>query len=268
MDSDGSGVSLNLKPTVTKEMLPKEVTVQATMYVQVTYGTQTYTFPLKSYTFTKRWESAFLQINKYVDNHVLTWAGPSRTLLAKDDPNAPANSVYTSTVHVVVTNPSQNPLYNVVVRDALPPELGVVTSTISNNGVYDPVNHSITWSYTNFTALQQVNPGQTLEFTFQVYVRQKPGFCANPSLVPNPNTYVIPPLYNGGGIAGADNANNCQRPYDDPYKVTNGIQINDVTASGYMRPNFGGPQVVFDYTPRADESDIWRSGPWSASGRP
>lgn len=200
-DQNGSGVSLNLKPTVTKDQLPKQVQVKATMYVQVTYGTTTYTFPLKDYTFTKRWESAFLQINKYVDNHVLTWAGPSRTLLAKDDPNAPADSVYTSTVHVVVTNPSQNSLYNVVVRDALPPELGVVTGTISNNGVYDPVNHSITWSYTNFAALNQVNPGQTLEFTFQVYVRQKPGFCANPGLVPTPNTYIIPPLYGPGGIA-------------------------------------------------------------------
>lgn len=259
VDSDGSGVSLNLKPTVTKDQLPKEVTVQATMYVQVAYGTTTYTFPLKSYTFTKRWESAFLQITKYVDNHVLTWAGPNRTLLARDDTNAPKGSVYTSTVHVVVTNPSQNPLYNVVVRDALPPELGVVTSSISGNGVYDPVNHSITWSYTNFTDLQQVNPGQTLEFTFQVYVRQKPGFCADPSLAPN--TYIIPPLYGGQGIASQAGANDCQRPYDDPYKVTNGLRINDVTASGYLQPNFGGPQVVFDYTPKADESDIWAVRP-------
>ena len=260
-DSDGSGVSLNLKPTVTKDQLPKEVTVQATMYVEVRYGTNTYTFPLKSYTFTKRWESAFLQITKYVDNHVLTWAGPSRTLAARDDSNAPAGSVYTSTVHVVVTNPSQNPLYNVVVRDALPPELGVVTSSISNNGVYSPVNHSITWSYTNFAQLAQVNPGQTLEFTFQVYVRQKPGFCADPSLVPNPNTYIIPPLYGGQGIASRAGANDCRRPYDDPYRVTNGIRINDVTASGYLQPNFGGPQVVFDYTPSADESDIWAVRP-------
>lgn len=262
-DKNGSGVSLNLKPTVTKDQLPKEVTVRATMYVQVTYGTTPYpyTFPLKDYTFTKRWESAFLQINKYVDNHVLTWAGPSRTLKANDDPSAPKDSVYTSTVHVVVTNPSQNPLYNVVVRDALPPELGVVTSSISNNGVYDPVNHSITWSYTNFNQLAQVDPGQTLEFTFQVYVRQKPGFCADPGLVPTPNTYVIPPLYDGQGIATQAGANDCQRPYDDPYKVTNGLRINDVTASGYLQPNFGGPQVVFDYTPKADESDIWAVRP-------
>jgi uncharacterized repeat protein (TIGR01451 family) len=260
-DTNGSGVSLNLKPTVTKDQLPKEVTVRATMYVRVAYGTTTYTFPLKSYTFTKRWESAFLRITKYVDNHVLTWAGPSRTLAARDDSNVQAGSVYTSTVHVVVTNPSQNPLYNVVVRDALPPELGVVTSSISNNGVYDPVNHSITWSYTNFTQLAQVNPGQTLEFTFQVYVRQKPGFCANPDLVPNPNTYIIPPLYGVQGIATEPGANDCGRPYDDPYRVTNGIRINDVTASGYLQPNFGGPQVVFDYTPSADESDIWAVRP-------
>ncbi|MFX5245456.1 hypothetical protein ABTD35_22125, partial [Acinetobacter baumannii] len=42
---------------------------------------------------------------------------------------------------------------------------------------------------------------------------------------------------------------------------TNGLRINDVTASGYLQPNFGGPQVVFDYTPKADESDIWAVRP-------
>jgi hypothetical protein len=257
-DSDGSGVSLNLRPTVTREQLPKEVRVRATMYVEVRYGNQRYFFPLKNYTFTKRWESAFLRISKYVDNHVLTWFGPDRTLAAFDQTGITPGSVYTSTVHVVVSNPSQNPLYNVTVRDALPPELGVLTATINNSGTYDPVNHSITWSYTNFAALSRIDPGQTLEFTFQVYVRQKPGFCALPTLVRS--TYIIPPLYSGG-IGTEQDPDSCQRPYDDPYRVTNGIRVNDVTAAGFLAPNFGGPQVVFDYTPVADESDIWAVRP-------
>ncbi|WP_114313186.1 carboxypeptidase regulatory-like domain-containing protein [Thermus caldifontis] len=256
VDFNGSGVVLNLKPTVTLQDLPKEVQVKATMRVTVEYGDSIYTFDLKDYTFTKRWVGAYLTVNKYVDNHVLTWYGPDRTLSASSQT---FDGNYTSTVHIVVTNPSQSPMYNVTIRDALPPELGVVTSKITDNGTYDPVNHVVTWNYSQFAALQQVDPGETVEVTFQVYVRQKPGFCADPSLV-GPN-YVVPALYGAGGIASQAGANDCQRPYDDPYKVTNGLQINDVTASGFLQPNGQGPQLLFDYTPVADESDIWAVRP-------
>jgi len=256
IDSDGSGVVLNLKPTVTLQDLPKEVQVKATMRVSVEYGNSTYTFDLKDYTFTKRWVGAYLKVEKYVDNHVLTWYGPDRTLPASSNI---FTEEYTSKVHIKVTNPSQSPIYNVTIRDALPPELGVVTSSIDNNGTYDPANHVVTWNYSQFSALQVINPGQSVEVTFKVYVRQKPGFCANPSLV-GPS-YVVPALYGAAGIASQDNANDCQRPYDDPYRVVNGLRVNDVTAAGFLGQGGTGPQLVFDYTPVADESDIWAVRP-------
>lgn len=256
IDSDGSGVALNLKPTVTLQDLPKQVQIKATMRVSVVYGNSTYTFDLKDYTFTKQWVGAYLKVEKYVDNHVLTWYGPDRTLPPSSQN---FNGNYTSTVHIVVTNPSQSPMYNVTIRDALPPELGVVTSSISDNGTYDATNHVVTWNYSQFAALQQINPGGKVEVTFQVYVRQKPGFCADPSLVGS--NYVVPALYAGGGIASAPGANDCNRPYDDPYKVTNGLQMNDVTAAGFLKSGGQGPQLVFDYTPVADESDIWAVRP-------
>lgn len=256
VDSDGSGVVLNLKPTVRLEDLPKEVRVRATMRVSVRYGDNTYTFDLKDYTFTKRWVGAYLKVEKYVDNHVLTWYGPERTLPASSQT---FTEEYTSKVHIKVTNPSQSPIYNVTIRDALPPELGVVTGSIDNNGTYDPANHVVTWNYSQFSALQVINPGQSVEVTFKVYVRQKPGFCANPGLV-GPS-YVVPALYGNAGIASQNNANDCQRPYDDPYRVVNGLQVNDVTAAGFLGQGGTGPQLVFDYTPVADESDIWAVRP-------
>lgn len=251
IDSDGSGVALNLKPTVTLQDLPKQVQIKATMRVSVVYGNSTYTFDLKDYTFTKQWVGAYLTVEKYVDNHVLTWYGPDRTLPAS---STTFDANYTSTVHIKVTNPSQSPMYNVTIRDALPPELGVVTSSIDNNGTYDPSNHVVTWNYSQFTALQQMDPGESVEVTFQVYVRQKPGFCGDASLV-GPN-YVVPALYGAVGYGP-----NCTRPYDDPYKVTNGLAQNDVTASGFLGQGGTGTQLVFDYTPVADESDIWAVRP-------
>jgi hypothetical protein len=244
-DDDGSGVGLSPVTSVSLEDLPIEATVEATYFFAVTYGNEVYEFALKDYTFTKRWIGSFLEVDKYVDQHVLTWAGPDVTLGAADDPDVPSSD-YTSTVNVTVSNGGDATIYQITVRDGVPAELGVITDSISDGGTYDPVNHTVTWN--NVPELEALDPGEEFTLTFDVYARQKPGFCwtGDPTI-----NFVVPeqnPL---------DDAGDCITPYDDPYLVTNGAFPNSVTAAGFFEDDVTAEQLVFSYAPIADESDIW-----------
>jgi hypothetical protein len=244
-DDDGSGVGLSPVSSVSLEDLPVEATVQATYYFEVVYGNETYEFALKDYTFTKRWIGSFLEVDKYVDQHVLTWAGPDVTLGAADDPDVPSSD-YTSTVNVTVSNGGDATIYQITVRDGVPAELGVITDSISDGGTYDPVNHTVTWN--NVPELQALDPGDEFTLTFDVYARHKPGFCWDGGSTAN---FVVPeqnPL---------DDAGDCITPYDDPYLATNGAFPNSVTAAGFFEDDVTAEQLVFSYAPIADESDIW-----------
>lgn len=234
---------------VTLEDLPFEVDVTATYFHDVVYGPFTYSFPLKQYSVSKQWVGGYLTVDKYVDQHVLTWYGHdtdgSVTLDAWDE-SLITDDVFTSTVHVTVSNDSDSPIYNVAVRDAVPAELGVVTDSISNGGTYDESNHVVTWNFNNTPELQLIEVGESYTFSFDVYARHKPGYCWEGE---GDAAFVVQPLYPAG-----DTAADC---YPDPYQVTNGLQANSVTAAGFFENDVTGPQYVFSYSPVADESDIW-----------
>lgn len=236
-----TGVSLVPDDDVSLEDLPIEVDVEATYVAVFPYGNELYTFELKDYTFTKEWVGGFLTLDKEVDNHVLTWAGPDVTL---DAANASTASVdpWTSTVHVTVSNDSGSDIYNVTIRDAVPAELGVVESTISNGGTYDSQNHVVTWDFNSSPALQDVLQDEQVELEFDVYARQKPGYCWDSTDSAN---FDVQP----------DDPADC---YADPYAVTNGRASGSVTAAGFFEPDdVSGSQPVFEYRPEDDESDIW-----------
>src|SRR5690625_4699037 len=169
--SDGANFMAEIAPVagVTLEDLPIQVEIQATYFHDVTYGPFTYSFPLKQYTVSKQWVGGYLTVDKYVDQHVLTWYGHdtdgSVTLDASDE-TLITDDVFTSTVHVTVTNDSDSPIYNVAVRDAVPAELGVLTDTISNGGTYDISNHVVTWNFNNTPELQLIEVGESYTFSF------------------------------------------------------------------------------------------------------
>jgi hypothetical protein len=240
------------------EDLPISATVKATYVFVSEYGEQVatgtpnqYEFELKDYTFTKTWVGGYLEVDKFVDQHVLTWRGELVTL---EPTSVNYDDVYTSKVHVVVNNPSQSTMFNISVRDVVPAELGVVTSSISDGGTYDPVNHAVTWN--NVPALDALAPGDDpIVLTFDVYARHKPGYCWTPDAAFGDIPPLLPPPV---GTDGCD-------PYDDPYDVTNGQQYQDfsgntllgVTAAAQFVDDETQPQVVFYYEPQADESTIW-----------
>uniref|UniRef100_UPI00301DEB53 hypothetical protein n=1 Tax=Staphylococcus aureus TaxID=1280 RepID=UPI00301DEB53 len=91
---------------------------------------------------------------KTVDHHVLTWAGPEHhlnvlsdgrpknrqdyTLDAANDPAVAPGSVFTATYTITITNAGTAPAYNVTLADALPAEIGVLTTTANPAGAtYD-----------------------------------------------------------------------------------------------------------------------------------
>lgn len=249
IDRDGSGVSLNPVTGVQLEDLPIEVDVQATYYFTVTYGETTYEFALKDYTFTKQWVGGFLTVDKYVDQHVLTWSGSEITLASN---SATYDEEYTSKAHVTVTNDSNSDIYNVTVRDAVPAELGVVTDSISENGTYDAVNHVVTWNYTNTPSLENILVGDSVEFTFDVYARHKPGYCWTGE---DDGSFDVQPRESDPVTD--EEFTTCEFPYEDPYLTTNGAENNTVTAAGFFEDDITGEQLVFSYQPQADESDVW-----------
>lgn len=237
------------------EDLPISAKIEATYYYTAFYGTDgegqgVYSFPLKSYTVEKEWVGGFLEVDKYVDQHVLTWYGSAHTLVSHDQTGL-TDGNYFSTVHVTVSNPSDATIYNVAVRDSVPAELGVVTSTISNGGTYDPTNHAVTWNYTNVAELAVLAPDASLTFTFDVYARQKPGFCWDTAQ--STLGYVVQPGQSGAGTLNLDD----ELCYTDPYRVTNGQKYGSVNASGSFENAAGAAQHSFIYEPVDDESDIW-----------
>ena len=178
-DTDGSGVYLQPKSSVTASDLPISVRVRATLYVVVTYGSSEYTFALKDFTFTKTWTGAALAIEKSGPT-VIGWSGtdhsPNDVTLVQSGAGVPSGATYTYTITVrnLSTTETAN---NVVVTDLLPAELGFVSA--SAGGTYDPILHTVTWDYSTTPALTSIAPGGSVSVTVTVYARHKPGYVWN-----------------------------------------------------------------------------------------
>ncbi|HEX2864777.1 MAG TPA: hypothetical protein VHN99_09425, partial [Deinococcales bacterium] len=232
-----------------------------------------YWFALKDFTIHKTWIGSYLSIAKTIDHHVLTWAGPehhlafvadpahpevntlnnSHTLASSNDPAVAAGSVFTSTVTLTLKNQGNDPVYNVTLADALPAELGVITSTaVPSGATYDSNTHVITWNDQN-TGLPIFNtlaPGASITATFQVYLRQKPGFAMDPAAYQKALGYQVKPIILGGGR------------YPDPYAVVNGDKINDVTGTWFSGAPLGqgGWQAKVDFDGNLHSADAIVNG--------
>ncbi len=255
-----TNIGLQPNDDIGLEDLPISATVKATLVIVQPYGQRTYEFDLKDYTVTKTWIGSYLKIDKQIDHHVLTWYGPEHTL---DPANAvPANSVFTATVTLTATNEGNAPVYDVSIADQLPAELGVIESTLNPaGGTYDATNHAVTWNYQTAGAYEpkfkQLDPGESITVTFQIYVRQKPGFCVDPEDLAAAEFYAVPFMF------GYDNDG--EYCYEDPYFVVNGAQQRDVTASWFTgAPEAeGGFQAVVDFNGwyYEDQAIVWAVRP-------
>lgn len=315
-DTDGAA-DLVLRANATAEEFPLDACVRATYVARASFRNDnvSYDFDLKSYTFCKTFRREFLSLVKFADNHVLSWAGPRKgnrgnligqilePNVVRDGPvevgfndtlrafNHPPSSEdpFTSTIRIVVTNPSSGPIRNLVISDDLPAELGVVLTRIQPSGdfpTYDADNHTLTWDYRDpalAPLLDVLQPGEYIEFSYDVYARQKPGFQWTAPVRDGFNLgagfdqgwidYARAPMYpnynvNRAGnsvVIGAPFAPTPDNAYPDPYCVTNGDDFanvnnqigndNDVTVEfDFSLP--GAPRQVIDYDPIADESDI------------
>ncbi|ULR40937.1 PEGA domain-containing protein [Thermus sp. NEB1569] len=178
-DSDGSGISVKPKSSVTASDLPISVQVKATLVVQASYGESTYYFPLKDFTFTKTWTGAALAIEK-TGPSVIGWSGTSHnpndvTLIARGA-SVPSGATYTYTITVKNLSTTET-AQNVVITDPLPAELGFVSA--SSGGTYDAVLHQVTWDQTTTPSLTSIAPGGSVSVTVTVYARHKPGYVWN-----------------------------------------------------------------------------------------
>lgn len=280
-EADGP-IAIRPNPAATVQDLPIAATVRAIFMAEFQYGLETYEFPLKMYRFTKRWVGSFATIEKSVDNHVLTWAGPDffksanspeaenlKTLAATNQTNVvkASQDVFTTTVHLTVKNSGSEPIHHLTIRDAVPAELGVIADAngliVDANsgltGTYDPINHVVTfnWQRTGNNALTSLAAGMTQHVAFKVYARQKPGYCWNGAPTA---AYNVPPR-----AAVMTPFTDCA--YADPYRVVNGRLPNDVTVSYYMSDNFDettvigmenlSNQQIRDFTPVNANADIW-----------
>lgn len=178
-DTDGSGVYLQPKSSVSSSDLPISVRVKATLYVVVTYGSSEYTFALKDFTFTKTWTGAALAIEKSGPT-VIGWSGtdhsPNDVTLVQSEAGVPDGAKYTYTITVRNLSATETAT-NVVVTDLLPAELGFVSA--SDGGTYDPILHTVTWNYSTTPALTSIAPGGSVSVTVTVYARHKPGYVWN-----------------------------------------------------------------------------------------
>ena len=269
-DRDGS-VRIEPKDGLGLKDLPIQASVKVTLITKFKYGTTTYEFPLKDFTAQKRWIGSYLSISKSIDHHVLTWAGPEHhlnkvsgvdpsnfiggkndhTLAAKDDPAVAASSVFTATASLTVKNVGLDPVYNVTIADALPAELGVISSTVQPIGAtYDGSGHVVTWNWQNTPdpRFDKLMPNESINVTFQVYLRQKPGFAWDKDDLAKTATYQVKPVY--------------QAAYPDPYKVVNGAALEDVTGTWFTgaplssNPSTSGHQVKVDFNGSAFENDV------------
>ena len=204
----------------------------------------------------------FLEVDKIVDRRELAWAGPQTTLGASNvvSPLVRPDTVFTTTSTITVTNGSGAPVYGVALRDAVPAELGVFTSTIETStdggatwetdvASYDSLSHTITWDYNQDPGLSLVDVGDAVALRFQVYARHKPGSVWDGG---NTDLYGAPHVVRG------------DVPYGHPYCVTNGarsVLTNAITvnASGWEEEAQVGtpaPQQVWAYTPAGDASTV------------
>lgn len=264
-DQDGA-VKLVPNDNIKLEDLPIQATVRASLIVQVRFGNTTYNFALKDFLVTKHWHGSFLTIDKQVDHHVLTWAGPEhhlfqapkpnnlmdKTLAAKDDPAVTPASVFTATYSITVTNSGPEALYDITVADALPAEIGVITSTLDPAGAtYDAINHVVTWNWLAAAdaRFDKLESGESITTTIEVYVRQKPGFCMDPDDFAATRDFEVKPI-------GKD----IQRVpcYEDPYAVIDGKDPNDVTATFYTGAPLGkgGHQVKVDFAGQVNKDAV------------
>lgn len=256
VDRDGF-ISVVPNATVKLSDLPIQAKIKTYLIVQVTFGDQTYNFRLKDFTVNKRWQGSYLSIAKEVDHHVLTWAGPEHhlyevalpknlldhTLAAKDDPAVSSASVFTATYTINVTNEGSEALYDLTIADALPAELGVISSSLDPAGAtYDGINHVVTWNWLAVpdTRFEKLEPGQSISATIEVYLRQKPGFCMDTEDVTAAQSYQVAP------VGQAVNGTYC---YADPYALIDGKDADDVTATFYTGAALGdgGHQVKVDF---------------------
>ncbi|WP_460331343.1 carboxypeptidase regulatory-like domain-containing protein [Thermus oshimai] len=238
-DSDGQ-VTLHPKTPnegIAPQDLPFQVKVTATLVVEAQYGGQAYEFPLKSYSFTKRWGGTGVRITKS-GPRVIGWAGsnlgPNDVTLPKQGNN---DALYTYTI--TVENIGNDVAKNVVVTDVLPAELGF--NAAGQNGTYDPILHQVTWSWTTTPQLTQIPVGGQVQLTVTLYARHKPGYAwldngstqtgdegpvlgGRPDgLSDDPNLYnnydlqyrpgIRPPIYPA------------DTPYPDPYRVVNVVKV-------------------------------------------
>ncbi len=272
-DFDGS-LSLRPNDSISPEDLPIQATVRAVLYTALTFGNTTYYFPLKDVTVTKRYIGNVLDIDKTVENHVLTWYGDNLDLIDGDDDSdagteidndgeidytldpanaVPAGSVFTTTVTLTVTNTSPAQAddvtaTDVTLEDDLPAELGVIESSLTDGGTYNSVNHAITWF------VGDLAPGESATRSFDVYVRQKPGFCVDEEDLAASEFYTVGFTFDNEDDDGDDNGDRGDTDvcYDDPYEIINGGALRDVTAAWF----FEGTQQVVDFDGYANEDDV------------
>jgi len=221
VDADGSGILVRPKSSVTASDLPLSVRVKATLVVAATYGSSTYYFPLKDFTFTKTWTGAALAIEK-TGPSVIGWSGinllRNDVTLVASGAGVPSGATYTYTITVRNLSATETAT-NVVITDPLPAELGFVSA--SAGGTYDPVLHQVTWDQTTTPALTNIPPGGSVSVQVTVYARHKPGYSwndKNGDTLTDPDTGFNQPGYYYSTRPPAYSLNT---PYPDPYAIDN-----------------------------------------------
>jgi uncharacterized repeat protein (TIGR01451 family) len=221
VDADGSGILVRPKSSVTASDLPLSVRVKATLVVAATYGSSTYYFPLKDFTFTKTWTGAALAIEK-TGPSVIGWSGinllRNDVTLVASGASVPSGATYTYTITVRNLSATETAT-NVVITDPLPAELGFVSA--SAGGTYDPVLHQVTWDQTTTPALTSIAPGGSVSVQVTVYVRHKPGYSWNDKdgdTLTDPDTGFNQPGYY---YSTRPPAYGEDTPYPDPYAIDN-----------------------------------------------
>ena len=263
-DIDGSGVVIRPKATVTAADLPLEVKIDATWYASVTYGHIPYEFALKSYSFTKRWVGANLQIEKS-GPHIVTWTGsdlkPGDVTLAAQGGGAKKTYTYT----ITVTNTGAVAAHNVVINDNLPAELGF--DSASAGGTYDPVLHKVTWDYTTLPDLVSIAPGNSVTVSVTVYPRHKPGYAWDDNnqdgtsdggaYTPYDTSSYKDPAYVGHFYKDRPPKYAADTEYDDPYNI-----LNEADARGENTPFVRTSWELWVVRPFMEVQKTVPAGPW------
>ncbi|WP_038058618.1 carboxypeptidase regulatory-like domain-containing protein [Thermus amyloliquefaciens] len=231
VDLDGSGVTLRPKSPqegITPEDLPIQVNVTATWVALASYGEEEYSFPLKSYTFTKVWGGTGVQITKS-GPRVIGWSGvnlsPTDVTLPKSGASVPAGAVYEYTI--TVRNTGNVPAQNAVITDKLPAELGFAAA--SDGATYDPVLHQVTWHWTTTPALQSIPVGGSVTVKVKLYARHKPGYAWNDNRGGNDRPDGLSDSYDRndqtGGFGNRPPIYPANTLYPDPYRITNIVEV-------------------------------------------